>query len=407
MQEIFDTVNKFLLSQTEHELIINGPAGSGKTYLLKALIENNILPRNTRYTATTNKAANVLAGVIKKNVSTIFSALHLVPFDDYKTGKTRLKQTATPRIDANVLVIDEAYMLTDGVLEYLKKATGEWIKIIYIGDSYQLPPVFYDISPIANMNIPTITLTKIWRTNVPEIQDLSNRFREAVDTLKFGKLQSMGKQVEVVNAFDFIHNMITTFQTDPEGTKIVGWTNDKVIAYNNFVNKLMNHKDDFEAGDRIVVNNPIEHNGEIVYPVDSEAIITAVDRNGKDYCGVDYFTVDLDHHLKVRVPYKNSDLKKLLDKYKYSKNWKDFFDTKNFFSDIRHTYACTVHKSQGSTYGTVFVDVSDIIKNRDIKETAKLMYVAVSRAADRVVLCMDTSSVEKEVQMLDLLKVYK
>lgn len=56
------------------------------------------------------------------------------------------------------------------------------------------------------------------------------------------------------------------------------------------------------------------------------------------------------------------------------------------FLDLRHSYACTVHKAQGSTYDTVYVDLDDLykaIRNKDMYN--RLLYVAVSRAAKKVV----------------------
>lgn len=406
MQKIYDEVASFLSSTTEQELKINGPAGSGKTYLLNELIKQHIIPMSTSFTATTNKAANVVANVINIDTVTVYSLLRLIPFDNYNTGRTELKQTAIPQLDCTLIVIDEGYMLTDAVIKYLETATQTYIKIIYIGDSYQLPPVFYDESPLIHREMRTITLSKIWRTNVPEIQEISNRFREAVDTLKFGKLESIGTNVQVVNAMDFMNETINSFKSDPDATKILGWTNAKTIAYNNFVNKLLNHKEKLNTGDRVVINTPIEVNNKIVFSVDSEATIVNIHRGNNKHMGIAFHEVNLSNAAIAHIAVNPADLQKELTKYKKLKDWKNFFELKNFFNDVRHTYACTVHKSQGSTYGTVFIDVHDIVKNRNIKEVARLLYVAVSRASDRVILCIDTSSMEQEVQMLNLLKIH-
>lgn len=406
MQKEFDEVIEFLGSPTEQEMIINGPAGSGKTYLINQLIQNNILPQDTRFTATTNKAANVVAEAIGEDVGTIFSTLCLVPRDNYKTGKTELKQTATPELLCSVLIIDESYMLTHDVLHYLDIALGTTTKVIYVGDSYQLPPVFYDESPLVHKNVRTITLSKIWRTSHPEIQEMSDRFRQAVDTFKFGKLQNIGSQVIVVDVMNFMNNIVNDFKADTNNTKILGWTNSKTISYNNFVNKLLNHKDGFNVGDHVIINKPIEYNNKIVFSVDSEAVITLMEENNSSFHGLRYINLNLSNTATGHLATNPEELAKILDKYAKNKDWKNFFEVKNFFSDIRHTYACTVHKSQGSTYKNVYIDVSDIVKNKNIKEVARLMYVAVSRASEKITLCTDTSGIDLEVQMLSLLKIH-
>jgi ATP-dependent exoDNAse (exonuclease V) alpha subunit len=45
---------------------------------------------------------------------------------------------------------------------------------------------------------------------------------------------------------------------------------------------------------------------------------------------------------------------------------------------LRHAYACTVHKSQGSTYDISMVDFSDVFRSDD---KARLIYVAATRAS--------------------------
>ena len=54
--------------------------------------------------------------------------------------------------------------------------------------------------------------------------------------------------------------------------------------------------------------------------------------------------------------------------------------------DLRPEFACTVNKSQGSTYGTVFIDLDDISKCKDVDLRRRMLYVAVSRARTRVVM---------------------
>ena len=53
---------------------------------------------------------------------------------------------------------------------------------------------------------------------------------------------------------------------------------------------------------------------------------------------------------------------------------------------IDFPYATTVHKSQGSTYETVLLDIKDlgICANSNYNLYLKLLYVALSRASERV-----------------------
>jgi hypothetical protein len=111
--------------------------------------------------------------------------------------------------------------------------------------------------------------------------------------------------------------------------------------------------------------------------------------------------------------------------FKDKRKWRDYFAFKNNFllidnlaklynkknypkKDIDYGYGCTVHKSQGSTYNTVFVDgknisgaystmLSNIGQNKLVTEddekfalrfTLSLMYVAVSRPTDFAMIKM-------------------
>jgi len=61
--------------------------------------------------------------------------------------------------------------------------------------------------------------------------------------------------------------------------------------------------------------------------------------------------------------------------------WRAFFEIKRNFHDVRPPYCQTVHKSQGSTYKFSFVDVGDVGRNTKWYETARLLYVALTRAS--------------------------
>ena len=64
-----------------------------------------------------------------------------------------------------------------------------------------------------------------------------------------------------------------------------------------------------------------------------------------------------------------------------------FWDYKQLFHDVSYAYSLTVHKSQGSTFQDVFVDVPNLMLNRKVIERNQLYYVAFTRAAKRLFLC--------------------
>jgi len=79
-------------------------------------------------------------------------------------------------------------------------------------------------------------------------------------------------------------------------------------------------------------------------------------------------------------------LLKLLAKDKESDSWEavELHYFNNYVADLRPGYAMTIHKSQGSTYKNVFIDVPDILKCRSTELRNRLFYVAISRAQENV-----------------------
>ncbi|MGB3496268.1 MAG: helicase C-terminal domain-containing protein, partial [Elainellaceae cyanobacterium] len=80
------------------------------------------------------------------------------------------------------------------------------------------------------------------------------------------------------------------------------------------------------------------------------------------------------------------EFKRKLQLYAEEKRWREFWELKLLFHDLRYAYCLTIHKSQGSTFQNVFVDMPNIHVNRNIYERNQLLYVAVTRAAQRLFL---------------------
>ena len=51
------------------------------------------------------------------------------------------------------------------------------------------------------------------------------------------------------------------------------------------------------------------------------------------------------------------------------------------FAQLNYGYCITVHKSQGSTFQNVFIDINDILDNNNISETSKCLYTSITRSS--------------------------
>jgi hypothetical protein len=66
------------------------------------------------------------------------------------------------------------------------------------------------------------------------------------------------------------------------------------------------------------------------------------------------------------------------------KNKNIYFNLVNSIADIRIPFATTIHKSQGSTFDEVLIDLDSFKYCKDPDLVNRLLYVAVSRAKNRV-----------------------
>ncbi len=54
------------------------------------------------------------------------------------------------------------------------------------------------------------------------------------------------------------------------------------------------------------------------------------------------------------------------------------------FANITYGYCMTVHKSQASTFGYVFVDLTNIFLNLNNNEAKRCLYTAITRTSDEI-----------------------
>lgn len=130
-----------------NSVLLTGPAGSGKTFVLADFIKRaKRLGRSVAVTATTGLAASHLGGSTIHSWSGIGVADELPPNFLANISKTRYDQINK----ADVLIIDEISMLHDYRLDMIDQAMrlvrGDDIpfgglQVVLCGDFFQLPPV--------------------------------------------------------------------------------------------------------------------------------------------------------------------------------------------------------------------------------------------------------------------------
>ena len=141
--------------------ILNGFAGSGKTYSTKGII-NMLKDNNKSFSlfSPTGRAAKVLAENTKESSSTIHRGLGYIPPNTWTYNEEH-------KLFTDIVIVDEFSMVDIWLFKKLLNAIDfKYTKLLMIGDNAQLPSVscgnlLHDFME-ANI-IPTVTLNKIFR----------------------------------------------------------------------------------------------------------------------------------------------------------------------------------------------------------------------------------------------------
>jgi len=404
----------------QQTLRIQGPAGTGKTTVIEMIVRHflkfNEIQRlidsetkkmsssNVFLCATTNKALAVISDLVAKNLEnefglltckTIYSLLTLKVFTDYNTGQTKvsrnLRQSCMAFPKNSLIIIDEA-SYTDGILwSHIKdQLLDKDLNVIFIADFYQATPVGSSTSPIFAPDIPVYELTERFRyPNGSAIHLNSMAFERAIDT---GNVEQLlfDNTFEIVKRAD-LDELIKHHLVDNDfDTKILAYKNKVVVDYNNQICKAKYGDTFFHVGQQ-VTSNKFYTFGQCVIRNEQKLTVRKL--------GDEYVT---DSGLKLRnvlfqetgnaqfsVPSDFHQFYAILKKYKDAKNWNEYYNLSETILDIRHSWASTVHKAQGSTYDYAIVDFTDMLGITNPQLFYRLLNVATTRPRYKVFICKD------------------
>ena len=368
--------------------ILTGGPGTGKTTVIQGLVfvyckyhQIPILYNNSLFEikliAPTGRAAKRMKETTNLHSETIHRFLGYSYDGKFMFNKDNL-------VDAKVIIVDEASMIDVFLASQLFQAIPKDTKVIIVGDEDQLPSVG-----------PGQVLKDLIDSDVIDYIKLNIIHRQANDSNIIKLAYSINNSVipsDILNVYDdrlFVEEKIVNFQKRllssihyliNQGYNLFEDIQILIPMYRgsagiDTVNKLIQNefnKNDqktiihgereFRIGDKVIqLTNQIEDNimnGDqgVVVGITSEEILV-----------VDF--------LDNEVAYKKSEL-----------------------INLKHSYAMSIHKSQGSEYKVVIMPV---FRSYTIMLKRKLIYTGVTRGKEKLILIGDLNALKYGVESLE------
>lgn len=395
------------LEKGRKRIVLKGSAGVGKTTLVNFLLRNCSVGGGLMYiSAPTHKALSVLKSKIDLDEDedpvvfcTIHKGLKLKMVINGKNGSKSFQQkfpkNDPPFPQCGLLIIDEASMLNQKMIDLL----GQYdFPIIFIGDEKQINPVKEVDSPVFKQNWYEVELTEIIRQGEGNpIIELSRNLPQISMRIEYTNINEGEKSGFL---YSNERNKVIYKLAQVNGTdelKYLAWTNAEVDAINFSVRATIYGDNPalIEEGETLVLNAQYAISEEDVLHNNYELkvkTLAVIDRvffcekerfeykvyqiNGNVFAVHEEF---LGIHAANIRRLKSLAINKVI-------SWRQWYAFAEKFLDFKYNHAITVHKSQGSTYKDAIINIGDISKNRLKEERQRLLYTAITRASNLIIL---------------------
>lgn len=370
--------------------IISGGPGTGKTTIINAIcklyIENYKLSpidiiTNIALLAPTGRASK------KMSESTTLPASTIHRFLKWNKDTNSFGVNGYNKNHHKLIIVDEVSMIDTYLMDALLKGLDNNIQLVLVGDSFQLPSVGAGLilnDLIDSNKFSFCPLSKIYRQSnnsyipllakeikehkitenylskkddynflISDSKNIKNYIKQVVEKsiekgLKDKDLQILAPMYKGENGIDNLNLLMQNLFNPKSEDK-------KEIEINHVI---------FREKDKVLqlVNNPDCNvfNGDIGYIVSIDTVY-----NPRK---TEIITIDFDGNY---VEYKKEDM-----------------------NSIKHAYAITIHKSQGSEFSHVIIPIS---KNYNKMLYNKLIYTGVSRAKKSLVLIGEKEAFEMSI----------
>ena len=409
-------------------------------------------------TSTTHKACRVFSQALGgRKVDTIQSTFGLrldLKLEDFDPANPQFNPMARPKLeDIKLLIIDEASMLPAKLVTFIcNKCKDLNIKILFIGDAYQLAPVnekksiafdrCFEVYPLTEVvrqgeDNPITNLLNILRSDIEH--HTYNFVNYVASHIGFMSYNEIGEGFTVCRPTEFKQLIDTSFHNEEytrniDMYRIIAYTNSAVAGWNNYIRNIIIK----DANKNIITKNDlimsyetiVDQFMDIVINNSEEYIINDIVDFIDDKYGFKGFLIKfqlvhggnitqplfvIDHRDKYTVLQYHKTITNLINSARSARGairvtrWKEYYAFKKqyliaaniidrqgkilYSRDIDYGFAITAHKSQGSTYDTVFIDVNNMVYDKtgrpytDQDDLLRRLYVGCSRAHKELILC--------------------
>ena len=359
--------------------IITGGPGTGKTTIINGILRlyrelyhlhHEDMNRRVTLLAPTGRAAK------RMSEATLFPASTIHRYLKWNKDTNEFQVDEYNQLDQDLLIVDEVSMIDNFLFASLLKGIRHNCRLVLVGDSNQLPSVgpgniLKDLIESDMFN--HISLNNIYRQSdnsfIPilakEIKDndIDENLQDKHDDYSFiicSKDEIKSMIVQIVNKYiDKGFDEKDVQVLIPQYKSQNGIDNINVILQNIF-NPKDKSKDEVQIGDVVYrvndkVLNLVNNTDDDVFNGDIGYIRRINKTNNKEFMIIDYYG--------KLVTIKREDI-----------------------STIKHAYAMSIHKSQGSEFNHVILPMS---KEYMRMLYNKLLYTGVSRAKKTLVMCGD------------------
>ncbi|MAM87541.1 MAG: hypothetical protein CME36_09580 [unclassified Hahellaceae] len=436
----FKTMCAFVQDKLEEEVMtLVGYAGTGKTTLMNLLV---CFARDeglkVAVAAPTNKAVGVLKEKIGADVGASFGSIHSflgLRMKELEDGSQDCKREAESTVhEYDLLIVDECSMINKEIFGYTVNSRRN-CKVLFVGDSAQLPPVgesqksrVFDVVQLK------LVLSRVVRQAAENpIIALSMRIRQEIEKNQPVTPQIMNDSLPPPEAgvtACVTHGGAQTLiawavdeQRSGRDARVLAYTNLKVQHFNRNIHEALHGIHGgciFAVGERVIAHQAFEaicesglkadiftseelkleaileerhprYSEIAAYKLslrrDTGALVTAyfpADAGEAEALVAAYFKTWRQYKAEAEALTRAGDGKAPLIEVKAKQASNQAWALRKAFAPLRHCYALTTHKSQGSTFDTALVDYNDLAKMLQRSTNGpfdfnRALYVAVTR----------------------------